>query len=124
MKFTWNRRHGWIWRCHKNSCKCKKSSRTVLHQSVFFGRNIEVADQWRIILLWLVYNVPRQAISLLTGLSPATIRLTIRYMLQVMQQDFLLINRAEPEINIEQVDFSSVPPTDRWRFNHPDKIGM
>lgn len=123
MKFVWNQRYGWVWRCHKNSCKCNKSSRSALHQTVFYGRNIPVQHQWRIILLWLVYNVPRQAISLLTGFDPETIRLTIRYMLQVMQQDFLLVNQVEPQLDIDQVDLSTVPLTERWRFNHPDKIG-
>lgn len=123
MKFTWNSRYGWVWRCHKNSCKCKKSSRTAFYHTVFYGRNIPVTQQWRIILLWLVYGVPRKSISLITGFDPETVRLTIKYMLQVMQQDFLMVNQDQPELDINQVDFSSIPPTERWRFNNPNKIG-
>lgn len=99
MRLTFNYDRGYVWRCHKNRC-CNKSRCSVLYQSFFAERKVELRDQFLVLYYWFCCKVPRRSIHLMTGLDPATIRGVINDFYQIMQEDFLSGDQTEEDLKI------------------------
>jgi hypothetical protein len=105
MQLTYNARPGYIWRCHLNSC-CGKSSTSVLVDSFFVNRKIDLDKQFMILYMWLNRS-SRSAIQAFLDLDLKTIRDIIQDFYQLMQEDMISGHETEEDLKIGKLAFKN-----------------